>query len=236
MTELVVVRHGQASFGAENYDELSALGREQSRALGEWLAEAGNAPFDVVLTGTLVRHRDTLAELAAVLAARGAPLPEPSVLPGLDEFDHRAVFGAYARRHADHPDVRAAAGGLSRDAHAMYRFLREGLVAWVEGRLDGDVPEAWPAFRARIAAAAQQLATRTAGARRALVVTSGGVMSQLAQLALELPDARAVELNLTIRNSAVAEFHHSDGALRLASWNTLPHLAAPSRRGLWTYY
>jgi hypothetical protein len=68
------------------------------------------------------------------------------------------------------------------------------------------------------------------------VVTSGGVMAQLAQYALGGSDDAAVELNLSIRNSALAEFHAADGRLALASWNALPHLAAPDRRTLWTYY
>ncbi len=234
MPEMLLVRHGQASFGAANYDELSPLGRRQADLLGDWLASHGDHDFDVVAQGTLVRHRDTLAGVRAAYVRAGRALPDPTVLPGLDEFDHRAVFGAFAVEHADHPAVVAAEGGRSRDTRAMARFLREGLLAWTRGALDDRVPEPWPEFRARIRATADTLAA--AGARRTLVVTSGGVMSQLAQQALRAPDDAAVELNLGVRNSALAEFRTGDQGLVLSSWNALPHLASPEHRALWTYY
>jgi len=42
-----------------------------------------------------------------------------------------------------------------------------------------------------------------------------------------------VQLNLSLRNSALSEFHAGPDGLRLASWNALPHLA--DARELWTY-
>jgi broad specificity phosphatase PhoE len=43
MGTLYLVRHGQASFGADDYDQLSALGRRQSVRLGEYLRGKGHA-------------------------------------------------------------------------------------------------------------------------------------------------------------------------------------------------
>ena len=48
MAELVLIRHGQASFGADDYDKLSDMGWRQSRWLGEYFAERG--------VGYLVSH------------------------------------------------------------------------------------------------------------------------------------------------------------------------------------
>ena len=53
-------------------------------------------------------------------------------------------------------------------------------------------------------------------------------------MALDVPVERAVELNLSLRNSAVSEFHPHGPRLRLGSWNALPHLHG--QRELWTYY
>jgi broad specificity phosphatase PhoE len=41
MGTLYLVRHGQASFGADDYDQLSELGRRQSVRLGEYLRGKG---------------------------------------------------------------------------------------------------------------------------------------------------------------------------------------------------
>ncbi|HEX5739103.1 MAG TPA: phosphoglycerate mutase family protein, partial [Hydrogenophaga sp.] len=58
MGTLYLVRHGQASFGAEDYDQLSERGRQQSVQLGRYWAARGLV-FDAVITGTLRRHEQT---------------------------------------------------------------------------------------------------------------------------------------------------------------------------------
>ena len=65
MAELFMVRHGQASFGTGNYDQLSALGERQGVWLGEYFAERGIA-FDRVVTGSMQRHRQTAAAWEAL--------------------------------------------------------------------------------------------------------------------------------------------------------------------------
>ena len=234
MTELVAVRHGQASFGAADYDALSELGHRQSRALAEWLV--GHGEFAAVYRGAMRRHRETLEPIAAAYAAAGRPLPEATVLPGLDEFDHRNVLEVFRRLHPAHEAVEALDAD-PKDLRAVYRFLRAGLSHWCEGGLDEAVDEPWHRFRARVGAAAEALAeaSRRHGGR-ILAVTSGGVMAQLAQHALDLGDAQAVELNLSIRNSALSEFRLVDRGWTLASWNALPHLPGVEHRAMWTYY
>ena len=58
MGQLLLVRHGQASWGNEDYDVLSPLGWEQSRMLGTALGERGLSP-EVVVQGGMRRHRET---------------------------------------------------------------------------------------------------------------------------------------------------------------------------------
>ena len=76
MGTLYLVRHGQASFGAADYDQLSPLGRQQSERLGAWFRERG-LRFDAVLTGTLRRHAQTLAgiEAGSRCATMSSPCP-----------------------------------------------------------------------------------------------------------------------------------------------------------------
>lgn len=235
MSEVLVVRHAQAAFGSENYDQLSPLGHEQAALLGDYLAQL-HAPFAAVACGGMRRHRETLDAIEAAAAKRGHDVVEARCIAGLDEFDHRDVLAAYAQRHASEPVVVAAQGGAARDVRAVYFFLRAGLLAWASGSLDDAVREPWSAFKRRVRDAGRELAELAGRHERLLVVTSGGVMAQLAAAALDAPDASAVELNLAIRNSAISEFRAVDGALRLASWNALPHLASPERRAMWTHY
>lgn len=225
---LLLVRHGQASYGAADYDQLSERGWEQSRRLGQWLARGGHR-FGAVVVGGMRRHRETAEAVAEGFAAAGLSLPDPVEDPGFAEFDHQAVFGAWLDAHADDPVAIASRSGQPRDVAPM---LMAALLAWANDELPG-LPESWTAFGARVEAAGRRL-MRLAGEGEALVLSSGGVISRLAQLALEVPVHRAVELNLALRNSALSEFHPQGERLRLGSWNALPHLHG--ERQLWTYY
>lgn len=224
---LLFVRHGQASAGTDDYDRLSERGQRQSQRLGEWLA-ATEHRFDHVVVGGMRRHRQTFDAIAAAYAARGLDLPGPVEDRGWDEFDHHAVFDGFARAHPQHPSVIAGReGGLM----ALGAMIHAALSAWAEGQVP-DVPETWDAFGARVRDAGQRLAA--GGHRQALVLTSGGVISRLAQSALALSDRGAVDLNLSLRNSGLCEFHARPYGLALASFNALPHLH--DARELWTYY
>ena len=64
MSVVLLVRHGQASWGAADYDRLSSLGEQQSRVLGAALASRGVRP-DLVVRGAMRRHRQTAEATAA---------------------------------------------------------------------------------------------------------------------------------------------------------------------------
>jgi len=175
------------------------------------------------------RHRQTYDGIAAAYAERGLALPEPDTDAGLAEFDHHAVFDNFASTHADHPAVLGSrSGGLP----ALGPLIHAALGAWAEDRIAG-VPETWAAFGQRVNAAALRLATLPA-AGDVLVLSSGGVISRLAQQALGANDRVAIDLNLSLRNSGVCVFHARPHGLAMDSWNALPHLH--DARELWTYY
>jgi len=109
MGQILLVRHGQASFGSANYDQLSELGYEQARLLGQWYANS-HQPFHKVVTGGMARHRQTadtcLAELPKPLLADTEWLTDPDFA----EFDHHEVLLRHCPEAAD-----AAAAALRGD-------------------------------------------------------------------------------------------------------------------------
>lgn len=224
---LLFVRHGQASAGTDDYDVLSERGFAQSRRLGQWLVATGHE-FDEVVVGGMRRHRQTLESIAAAYAEQGKALPEARLDRGFDEFDHHAVFDGFVRGNPDHPAVIGSrVGGLM----ALGALIHAALGAWAEDRIH-DVPESWAGFGARVRDAGEKLSAGRE--RKVLVLTSGGVISRLAQHAMGLSDRGAIDLNLSLRNSGLCEFHLRPYGLALGSWNALPHLH--DDRQLWTYY
>lgn len=223
MAELYLIRHGQASLGADNYDCLSAAGGQQSVWLGEHFARDG-VQFDHIMTGTLQRHAQTLDAIRHALP--GLPA-QCEIHHGLDEYDFDALFAALPDEH------RHLADAVKRGSHEFFKALRQVLHLWTEGALDERAPETWSAFQQRVANA--RAAIQQSGAQRVLVVTSGGVIGAFVQQILQAPAATAIALNLQIRNSSVTHCYFNREALQLSTFNGLAHLDDPQRHAFRTY-
>jgi len=223
MAELYLVRHGQASFGAENYDELSPSGRTQSLWLGEYFAQS-HLTFDRVVTGTMQRHAQTAYTI--LTGMRGQPV-EVVQDADLNEYDFHALFSALGES--------GLAPGLLAESSMkpFYKGLRQVLQLWSEDRLPGRVPETWGQFQERVERA--RVAIQRLGGKRVLVVSSGGPIAVFAQQVLQAPAAAAIALNMQIRNSSVSQYVYNDSAMSLVTFNTLPHLEHAERRELVTY-
>ena len=224
MAMVLLVRHGQAAFGSENYDQLSDRGRQQARWLGEHLAALGVAPVRVV-AGSLSRQRDTASELLASMGLSARVVVEQD--PGLDEYDGESLY----RMHTGGADQRAH---QQRDFRDYWRTFREAMRRWSEGSLEG-VPESWSEFGARVRRAVDGATLGTSREDTVLLVSSGGAIGRLIADLMQAPAASAIELNLQFRNTGVCELIAGGGTLRLLSYNAIPHLDQPHRRHAITF-
>lgn len=207
MAELLVIRHGQASFGAQNYDVLSELGRAQARAAGEWLRSMGWLP-DRVVTGTLDRQIDTASEMGFE--------PTPERHAGLNEYDFGDLLNA--RFKGDIPDM------VKGDRKVHFRTLRETVFAWQKDEI-AQPSETWAQFADRVEAA-RTFAINT-DAKRVLVISSGGVIGQMVAASLHAPAQHMMNLNLQIINAAMTRFVFSGSLFSLNEFNATPHYATP---------
>ncbi len=210
MGTLYLVRHGQASFGSDNYDQLSDLGIRQCRRLGEYLAARGKR-FDAVITGTLMRQVQSYDALAEGLGQRLEPLQ----LPGLNEYDSKAVIAAIHPQPLQKP----SSPELYR---AHFRLLRDGLSAWMAGTTQPVGMPSYADFSAGVAAALAHVRSQCEG--EVLMVSSGGPISTVVGQVLGTAPEVTIELNLRIRNSALSEFAFNAKRHTLVTFNTLPHL------------
>ncbi|MBI5257370.1 MAG: histidine phosphatase family protein [Burkholderiales bacterium] len=210
MGRLFLVRHGQASFGAANYDQLSPLGRQQCRRLGEYFREKGLL-FEAALMGTLQRHAQSHEAIAEGLQSQHQPL----LWPGLNEYDSHAVIAAV------HPEPLAKPTTPEMYRH-HFRLLREGLRQWMAGKVQPVGMPSYVDFVAGVAGALDHVRENFKG--DVLMVSSGGPISTAVGLLLETPPEVTIELNLHIRNSSVTEFTYTPKRHALVTYNTLPHL------------
>jgi len=219
MAELVLVRHAQASFGADDYDKLSELGWRQSRWLGEYFRDR-NVVFDLVLRGSLRRHAETLQGIAEGM---GIAL-DGDEDPRLNEYDSHALLSAHLKG-------KPMPEGADRREH--FRVLREAMYAWADGTLAGHPHEPFAEFRGRVLAALGAL--RAGKVKRGLVVTSGGPISTILAEVLGMPQRGVVDLNLQTRNTGITELQAGASRIHCVSFNNVPHLDRPDRAGTLTY-
>lgn len=221
MGTLYLVRHGQASFGAEDYDQLSPLGQQQSVRLGQYWRERGMT-FDAVLTGTLRRHAQTWAGIAEGAGYRNEVLP----WAGLNEYDSAAVIATIHPHKLQKPDTPE----LYRH---HFRLLRDGLTQWMNGVVSPKGMPSYDDFLAGVTSALDHVRQNFEG--NVLIVSSGGPISTAVGHVLGTTPETTIELNLRIRNSAVTEFQFNPKRHTLLSYNTLPHLDQPELADWVTY-
>ena len=221
MGNLYLVRHGQASFGAVDYDNLSDLGVRQSVRLGEYFAQKG-IPFDAVLTGSLRRHTQTWKAIA-----QGAGLDHiPLVWPGLNEYDSEAVIQAIHPQPLQKPDTPEV-------YRHHFRLLRDGLRQWMNGVVSPKGMPSYTEFVQGISSALDHVRQNCVG--NVLMVSSGGPISTAVGHLLGTSPETTIELNLRIRNSSLTEFDFNPKRHALVTYNTLPHLDDPKYASWITY-
>lgn len=216
MRHIYLIRHGQASFGADDYDKLSPLGHQQSERLGQYLAQRSERlglTWEAVLTGSLRRHAETWAAMA-----KGAGWAHtPTVWPGLDEYDSTALLQALPRdRELQDPHT-------PEGYKQHFRLLRDALTQWMAGTISPHGMPTYPAFVDGITSALTHIRQHCPHGN-VLVVSSGGPISTLVGHLLRTPPETTIELNMQLQNTALTELVVTAHHARLVRFNTLPHL------------
>jgi broad specificity phosphatase PhoE len=211
MGTLYLVRHGQASFGAANYDELSELGGRQSVRLGEYFAQKGIA-FDALIAGTLNRHKQTLQGILQGMKHEGEHLS----WDGLNEYDAEAVIATVHPHQLEKP--------TSPEAYRHhFRLLRDGLAQWMAGAVTPEGMPSYADFVSGVAGALDHVRANHYG-QNVLIVTSGGPIATAVGHVLRTPFETTIDLNLRIRNSSITEFAFTPKRHMLVAYNAIPHL------------
>jgi broad specificity phosphatase PhoE len=230
MGTLTLVRHGQASFGAADYDQLSATGETQARLLGEHWARLG-VQFDRAFHGPRVRQRRTAEIAALAMRNAGAPLPVLQQIDALDElrFDG-LVMGALPQLAERDPEIAGLLEDFGviadgRPAPRTFQPRMERLFRlWVKSPEPIEGVEPWGGFVARAKDVLAEMRRDAPKGLRAVGFTSAGLISAALQLALEAPAHVAVDLMWRVRNASVTEFLVTADRFTLSAFNGTPHL------------
>lgn len=209
MSLVLLVRHGQASFGAADYDVLSSPGEEQSRLLGASLASRGVRP-DLVVSGSMKRHRQT-ASAAVETAGWDIAVTEDDAW---DEYDHLSRLRGGA--------VIEVIEGESYDERVVR--VEEAISRWASGKHDDEYRESFPAFQERVVAAMTRLVEGLEPKQTAVVFTSGGPVSWVTASLTGGGLPAWERLSKVVVNSGVTKVLTGRSGTNLVSFNDHSHL------------
>jgi broad specificity phosphatase PhoE len=234
MGRLFLVRHAQASFLSQNYDQLSPLGETQARLLGEYWAQR-NVVFDRVCAGPALRHRQTAQTVGKAYQRAGYDSPAPIIADEFDEFQGQAVLSqSLPRLLANNDKIRELHNAMqssSGDATKLANFQRlfEVVISmWVNGEIAPPNVESWQEFCARVNRGLSEFLAKSRKGEIAVIFTSGGPVSVAVQRALHLSAQDTLRAAWMLRNCSFSEFLFSGERLTLSSFNSFPHLDGES--------
>lgn len=235
MSTLYFIRHAQASFGKENYDQLSDQGIAQAKRLADYLM-AREIVFDAVYVGPQARHRQTAEEYLSRCRQAGLnhfPIIE---LADLAEYDFSGVLRTLVPMlAAEDASFNIDAARMFIDARAFQRIFEASALRWVKG----DYPSAdlmtWTDFTVRVNRGIDTILAQDGQGRQVAVFTSGGPLAVAVQRALGLSDEMTMRLNWQVINCSMARFKSTRDTIMLSSFNEHDWLVSPGKGKLVTY-
>lgn len=226
MAEIYLVRHGQASFGTDNYDRLSKLGHRQAEVAGQYFHRLG-VKFDAIYAGTLVRQNETAEGVRKVFSANGLPLPSVIQDVGFNEVENDLQIRALAPILAEtDADIRENAANAFHDSKAMQKMIRSVYQHWVS--LGGDPGheslESWTTYSARVQNGMKRVMTEQGGGKTTAVFSSGGTIAAIAAAVLGLPPSGVYQMFEQVVNCSVTRLVYSGNKVALTYFNDHSYL------------
>lgn len=233
MAAIYLIRHGQASFGSTDYDQLSEKGSKQSLMLGQYWRS--NVVPNKLYTGDLLRHGQTLNCFLKGYQGKEIPL---IIHSGFNEFDHVDILTNYNEQWQNFAKMSKEINQLKDPNKTFQKEFFQALNRWLSGDKNHEYKERWPQFKERCIRALQDVIQQELTNNRKfisdteeakkfkdiLVFTSGGTISVIVQHILKLSDQHTLQINQQLRNTSVTKLLFSQNMLSVDYLNNYSHL------------
>jgi broad specificity phosphatase PhoE len=234
MSVIYLIRHAQASFGSDEYDQLSDLGVEQSRILGEYFRDL-EMEFQGVYSGSMKRQLDTARKVMSHIRGDESDW-EPHPALEFNEYDAPSIIKSQMPYMIEEdPLITEDPQRLFTDRKYFQHVFNSAMKRWLAGACDGLGIETWPEFTQRVRAGLTRLMEEHGSKKRISIFTSGGAICAAMQIALGLSDDESMRLILLIRNTSVTTFWYGNDQLSLSCFNSTTHLELLKDPELITY-
>ena len=215
MATIYLIRHGQASFGAENYDQLSALGQLQARRAGQYLARTG-VRFDAAYSGDLWRQRETCQLACAEL-----------------EGDVSHTVDARFNEIRNDEQVEVLAPILAEQNAAFKALLDRGLSSskdyqkvidavfnfWVRNDCEQYGIQSWQGYSSLATQALRDVMAGEGSGKTVGIFTSGGTIATLVAHVLGLDGTQTYQFYEPVFNCSITQLFYSGDKISLSYFN-----------------
>ncbi|MBM3103761.1 histidine phosphatase family protein [Pseudomonas sp. P66] len=224
MGSIYLIRHGQASFGADDYDVLSPVGMRQSEALGQHLAQLG-VRLDRCLAGNLRRQQDTARLTLQSMHDSGVQVPQLETDGAFNEFDADAVIRSLLPGLLpDEPEARHILRNGAQNRREFQRLFALLIQRWHGGEHACEGCESWQVFVQRVEAGLQRVLSQASHGDNIAIFTSGGTITALLHRVIRITASQAFELNWQIINTSLSQLKFRGSEVALASFNNQAHV------------
>lgn len=219
MAEILFIRHGQASFGSDNYDQLSELGYSQAKLLGSHLVQQ-EIEFNHFYAGSLARQQQTANGVIDAYRQAGIACPSLTIDPAWDELDnHQQVTRLLPMLVGQQPELGEFANAMNYDKKAFQKILRSVFQYWILDQPECSELESWPQAKHRFDTALRRVMNNNDKGGKAAVFTSGGVIACITALVMKLGPESVYGLFEPVINASLSRFIHNQSDISLSSFN-----------------
>jgi broad specificity phosphatase PhoE len=215
MATIYLIRHGQASFGADDYDKLSELGCRQASMAGEYFRDSG-IHFDAVYSGDLSRQRET-ARLA--IARQPEDIPH-HIDPRFNEIQNDEQLKCLMPEVIKHnPTVQALVEkGLS-SSKDYQKVIDAVFNYWVSPACDEPRIQSWADFSGGARQALAEVMRKQGAGKTVGIFTSGGTLATIVAQVLGLGGEQTYQFYEPIFNCSVTQLFYSHSKVSLSYFN-----------------
>lgn len=227
MAEIILLRHGQASFGTDDYDALSTLGHEQAAITADYLLRSGEV-IDAVYSGSLKRQQQTAQAIVERFNSAYGQAPEIITDPGFNELENEQQISRLAPiLQEQNQQVRELLKTAHQSKKDFQKVLKIVFNHWVLEQPDLAGLESWPVFSSRVRNSLADVIHQQGSGKTIVVSTSGGVIATLVAQVLNLPDSGVYSLFEPVQNTSITRLlYNASGDVSLSCFNDCGYLRA----------
>ena len=215
MATIFLIRHGQASFGAENYDKLSELGCRQAHIAGEYFRDHGIV-FDAVYSGDLSRQRETARLAIASQTQDVVHHIDPRFNEIQNEEQLEYLMPEVLKVNSELQALIDKGLGSSKD----YQKLIEAVFNyWVTPACDDSRIQSWADFSGGTRQAIADVMQEQGGGKTLGIFTSGGTVATIVAQVLGLGGEQTYQFYEPIFNCSVTQLFYNRSKVSLSYFN-----------------